>query len=217
MGGRTVQGDQSIEERLNFLRIDDTVRSDLQAVWQSIKGSLPEVLAGFYAHLGNVPALAALVGTRQSRLIAAQSSHWERLFSGEFDADYIASIRRIGLVHHKIGLEPRWYIGGYAFVLTELTRILAAKHKLRPNLLARRQAAMCKVVMLDMDFAISVYQDVLIEERQRRGRCLPRQSASSPLRSRRACASPGRRAAPSRRAPASSTRRRLMRAPLPVA
>ena len=53
--------------------------------------------------------LSELIGSRQPRLVAAQSEHWGRLFSGKFDAAYVTSIRRIGLVHHKIGLEPRWY------------------------------------------------------------------------------------------------------------
>jgi len=30
-------------------------------------------------------------------------------------------VKTIGLIHNKIGLEPRWYIGGYNFVLSHLT------------------------------------------------------------------------------------------------
>ncbi|WP_439375687.1 protoglobin domain-containing protein [Bradyrhizobium sp. PMVTL-01] len=35
-----------------------------------------------------------------------------RLFSGRFDEEHIRGVRNIGLAHNKIGLEPRWYIGG---------------------------------------------------------------------------------------------------------
>jgi methyl-accepting chemotaxis protein len=104
--------------------------------------------------------------------VSAQSSHWERLFSGRFDAAYVEGIRRIGVVHHKIGLEPRWYIGGYAFILNELVTLMATKHRFSGGALARKVAALNKAVMLDMDYAISVYQEVLLEERQQRGKAL---------------------------------------------
>jgi methyl-accepting chemotaxis protein len=163
---------QSLEQRLEFVRIDEAARRDLQGVWEAIHPVLPQVLERFYGHLTAVPYLRQLIGPQQSRLIAAQSKHWEHLFSGRFDAAYVASIRQIGLTHHRIGLEPNWYIGGYAFILSELTAVLGAKHRFNAGLLARRTGALIKAVMLDMDYAISVYQDVLIEERQQRGKAL---------------------------------------------
>jgi methyl-accepting chemotaxis protein len=161
-----------IEERLRFLQIEPQTRSDLQAVWTLIGPALPAVLERFYQHIKAVPALAQLIGQQQPRLVAAQSDHWARLFSGKFDADYVSSIRKIGLIHHKIGLEPRWYIGGYSFVMAELIRHLTSKHRFSGHALGRQIETLTRAVMLDMDFAISVYQDVLLEERQKRGKVL---------------------------------------------
>ena len=28
----------------------------------------------------------------------------------------VDSVRRIGAAHNRLGLEPQWYIGGYAFI-----------------------------------------------------------------------------------------------------
>ncbi|UMY16523.1 globin-coupled sensor protein [Methylobacterium organophilum] len=161
-----------ISERLAFLGIDARARQDLVALWPLIEPALPQVLEQFYVKLRGVPQLAALLGDHQSRLVSAQSNHWKRLFSGNFDADYVAGIRRIGLVHHKIGLEPRWYIGGYAFVLNALVAHLSAGHRFNGRALAERIAVLNKAVMLDMDFAISIYQETLVEERQKRGALL---------------------------------------------
>ncbi len=58
-----------------------------------------------------------MIGNDIPRLKAAQGSHWGRLFNGRFDDAYINGVRTIGLIHNKIGLEPRWYIGGYNLVL----------------------------------------------------------------------------------------------------
>ena len=166
--------DSEIAARLAFARIDDEIRKALPDVWTIIKPSLPKVLAGFYTHLATVPSLSVMVGSREPALISAQTRHWEMLFSGRFDDTYSASIRRIGLTHHRIGLEPRWYIGGYAFVLRELTSVIAAAAPFNARKTAKRIAAASAAIMLDMDYAISVYQEVLLEERQRRGETLNR-------------------------------------------
>lgn len=48
-----------------------------------------------------------MVGNDVPRLKKAQGSHWERLFSGRFDEAYFSGVKTIGLIHNKIGLEPR--------------------------------------------------------------------------------------------------------------
>jgi methyl-accepting chemotaxis protein len=86
-----------------------------------------------------------------------------RLFSGRFDADYFASVKKIGLTHSRIGLEPGWYIGGYTFTLNRLLEAATRLHRsrLRPEAsrikLASLLRAINQAVMLDMDLAISVY------------------------------------------------------------
>ena len=77
-------------------------------------------------------------------------------------------MRTIGLAHHKIGLEPRWYIGGYTYVLNRLVAIGGAHASLVAGKLAALIAAVNAGVMLDMDIAISVYQEALLTEREQR-------------------------------------------------
>ena len=76
------------------------------------------------------------------------------------------AIRRIGLTHNKIGLEPRWYIGGYNFVLAELTALAIQHHRWGRARLPALLHAINAAVMLDMDLAISVYQEAMLSERQ---------------------------------------------------
>ena len=111
-----------------------------------------------------------MLGEQISRLKQAQSAHWQRLFSGRFDDAYFRGVQSIGLVHHKIGLEPRWYIGGYAYVLNRLTALAVRTHRWSPGKLADTLAAVNAGVMLDMDIAISVYQEALVIEKQQRAK-----------------------------------------------
>lgn len=157
-----------LKKRLTFARIDAHTAKVLPEVWEVIRPSLDDILRKFYAHLGSEPELARLIGGRSADLARAQSTHWARVFSGRFDDDYARSVRAIGHAHHRIGLAPRWYIAGYQYVMGELTALLVAKSGFSKARLVDRLQALTKAIMLDMDLAISVYQEVLLEERARR-------------------------------------------------
>lgn len=162
--------EQDRETRLRFMRIDAETGELLREFWKIAKPALPQILDGFYQHVTSEPKLAMLVGSDIPRLKSAQGSHWERLFNGRFDCAYMDGVRRIGLMHNKIGLEPRWYIGGYNFVLSQLAATAVRAHRWRAARLAKVLAAINCAIMLDMDIAISVYQEAMLEERQKRQR-----------------------------------------------
>ena len=64
------------------------------------------VLSEFHAHALNDADLAKYFKTEASvdhaRMV--QKAHWINLFSGRFDVDYFASVRRVGAIHAKIDL-----------------------------------------------------------------------------------------------------------------
>ncbi len=154
--------------RLRFMRIDSETGALLREFWQVVKPALPDLLDGFYRHVTSEANLKAMLGGDIPRLKAVQGTHWERLFSGRFDDAYISGVRKIGMINNRIGLEPRWYIGGYNFVLSELTTLAVKTHRWRPGRLAPLLAAINAAVMIDMDFAISVYQEAMLAERRQR-------------------------------------------------
>ena len=154
------------EGRIRFMNITEETRRLLPEFWKALDPNLEDILDGFYKHVGSIPALAKMVGDQTARLKSAQRTHWERLFSGAFDEAYVNGVRTIGLTHNRIGLEPRWYIGGYNFVLSRLIQLAAKTFK--GEKLNAMVAAINSAVMLDMDFAISVYQEAMLTERQKR-------------------------------------------------
>ncbi len=148
--------------RLAFLQITPDTSAALVKFWPHVHAALPDILDRFYRYLTTEPALARLIGTQTERLKRAQTSHWERLFSGRFDAGYFDSVHAVGLVHAKIGLEQRWYIGGYNFVLGELSELVGRVHRFAPKRARQVMQAVVTAVLLDMDVAISVYQERLV-------------------------------------------------------
>ena len=97
---------------------------------------------------------------------AMQLRHWGVIMDGEFSEAYETSVTKIGEVHNRLGLEPRWYIGGYNALVNGLLEAIAtrlpASGRFDRNIAARRiavQKAITKAAMLDMDLALAVYID----------------------------------------------------------
>ena len=155
---------QTLKDRLAFFQYTDDDRALAKSVWPAIQAELPRIMDGFYAHVKTVPHLADMVGNQEQRLIAAQLSHWEMLFSEGPSNNYLDRSVRIGLAHVRIGLDPSWYIGGYSFAMTQISEILIKKRLMSASKRAKAMAVVTKLVMLDMDIAISTYHEKMVAD-----------------------------------------------------
>ena len=173
--------DKGLNERLAFMSIDPPTRSALEKARSAIQASLPSSLDSLYSQIRRFPAVAGLFSSDQhmSGAKGAQERHWNYIASGQFDATYVESVQRIGARHALIGLEPRWYIGGYALVLDGLVRGVIAEHEAsspgfrwpgasrgRSGELGAKVSAVVKAALLDMDFVISIYLEAAEKARQ---------------------------------------------------
>ena len=127
---------------------------------------MPEILEGFYQHVTKEPQLARMIGSDIPRLKTAQGTHGDGCSTAASIMSICSGVRTIGHIHNKIGLEPRWYIGGYNFVLSQLAALAVSKYRWKSGHLADILTAVNCAVMLDMDIAISVYQEAMLADRQ---------------------------------------------------
>jgi methyl-accepting chemotaxis protein len=154
-----------IADSLRFNRIDERARKAMARLWPLVQPKLPEFLGKFYAHVKQWPDLHGLFANEQSieRAGKLQSTHWERLFSGRFDDDYVKSVNRIATVHNKIGLSPGPYIGGYLMVLEELHEHVVNTHMktLRPAEskceISDALRAIDRAVLFDLQLVVATY------------------------------------------------------------
>ncbi|WP_454918319.1 protoglobin domain-containing protein [Xanthobacter sediminis] len=131
---------------------------------------MPLALDDFYDYIYQIPETRAFFRSREHMMHAKamQIRHWAVILEGSFGADYVASVTKIGEVHNRIGLEPKWYIGGYNFLLCALLEAVSRRKKDSPFRRADPlplQQALAKAVMIDMDLAIAVYLDAGKRER----------------------------------------------------
>lgn len=166
---------QQLGERLDFLGLGNEQRHTLAGLKGVITGSLDASLDAFYAKARSVPETAKFFSSEAhiQHAKSMQVKHWARIAGGTFDDGYTQAVTAIGRTHAKLGLEPRWYIGGYALVLegiiksvieSELKGIFAEKKARR---LKDALTVTVKAALLDMDYSISVYLDALAAERQK--------------------------------------------------
>ena len=162
----TTNAAQTRDERLLFLNISNDINETLQHVRSLIAPHLPGIVDIFYNHLGKFAKLNAMLGgpSRIAHLKKAQIEHWTALLSGQYDDEFFHRAARIGLAHAKIGLEPRWYLGGYCLVQNHLDALLVKLIRWDRPKLTRCLEVLHRVIYLDMDLAVSVYIDRLEEQ-----------------------------------------------------
>jgi methyl-accepting chemotaxis protein len=158
--------DFDLGRRLVFMQVGPQTAARLRLVWTLLGPELPRILDDFYAHLQSDPGLKAKLGSHADRLKTLQAAHWDRLFSGRFDEAYSQGVYTVGMVHKRIGLEPRWYIGGYRFILGRILAVVVRRFRGSKGELAEVLNAVQTAVLLDIDLAISAYQDAIEEEKR---------------------------------------------------
>lgn len=140
-----------------------------------ITGSLDASLDRFYTKVRAVPETAKFFSSEAHihHAKSMQLKHWSRIASGTFNEDYTNAVTAIGRTHARLGLEPRWYIGGYALMLDGIVKAVI-ESELKGLFMEKKAkkvkdalSATIKAALLDMDYSISVYLDVLATERQK--------------------------------------------------
>jgi methyl-accepting chemotaxis protein len=163
-----------LRDRLDFLGLGEAETRHLKAVEPLVKETIGTALDAFYQKARAHPHTAKFFASEAhiAHAKSKQASHWGVISSGRYQDDYVDGVNAIGKTHARLGLEPRWYIGGYALVLDGIIRAVI-KHEMKgffqskkiAGTLADHLSALMKAALLDMDYAISIYLQALQEER----------------------------------------------------
>jgi len=165
-----------IGAHVSFIELSKAERKLLAEFYPTVEQHLGPILERFYAKLSGVGHLAAMFASRdrQQHAAGAQAKHWKRMFTNGDDPSYFESVRRIGEVHNRLGLEPSWYIDGYTHITVEL-HVLAIRHTVNGiSMKAARQraetliAALDKVVLLDINLVIGIYLEAQEKDHRQR-------------------------------------------------
>jgi len=163
------QGHDEVNKCLEFIQYKEKDKKKLQEIRNLLLASLPNALDNFYEHMLQYDHLArhfhnSPKGTDGAK--TKQIEHWAAILQGDFGHQYNESARRIGNIHNKLGLEPKWYMGGYTLIALDMIEdLLNDKIKSPFGLKGQKQdfqeslSAFLKVLMLDIEFSVSTYLD----------------------------------------------------------
>ncbi len=169
--------DYALRERLDFVKLDTSARDSLRSLQPLIRKEIRAGLDAFYAQVRNFPEPRKFFSSDSHISSAAdrQQQHWDIIAAAEFGESYVNGVRAIGQVHARIGLEPRWYIGGYALLSEHLIKAVIKDAWPKGFHLGKQTSAdeagqlvssLVKAVLIDMDFAISIYIETLETRRK---------------------------------------------------
>ena len=153
----------TLQERLDYYGLTAIPDATLNGVARALDRQLAGALDAFYAVISQRTELSGHFENPQqmARAKAMQAEHWQSVFRDGVDERFHQRALRIGNVHARIGLEPKWYVGAYGLVLDELVTAIIAPGWRRwlpwRRAQARQVTTLIKIALLDIDLALSAY------------------------------------------------------------
>lgn len=147
-----------VARRRAWVGLSDADERILVTLHEPLRRVRDGFVRGFYDYLRRFDETAVLIEEPGvvERLAAMQSAYFERLTQGDYGVAYAVDRLRIGLVHHRVGLAPKWYLGGFHRYLSALAPALAS---LAPDGQAWVSSvrALVRVVLFDVSLAMDAY------------------------------------------------------------
>ncbi|MEX4008296.1 protoglobin domain-containing protein [Neoaquamicrobium sediminum] len=164
----------TLEERLDFIGLDSSTRQNLRNLKPLLSREIGPALNVFYDKVRTNPQTSGFFSsaTHLESAKGRQATHWTGIAEASYGDSYEQAVRRIGETHARLGLEPTWYIGGYALVAEHLVKAVVKENWPRlmsrsgPEAMSQALVALLKAIMLDMDLAITTYLESLDEKRR---------------------------------------------------
>ncbi|MDP2169362.1 MAG: protoglobin domain-containing protein [Rhodocyclaceae bacterium] len=143
-----------------FVDFDEADARELKALLPEVSAAADAIVDQFYSNIQRYPELMQVIndaGSNIDRLKAAQKRYLLELFEGDYGDSYFERRLRIGVVHNRIGLTPRWYLGSYSVYVQAITPIIMRKYRF--NMVRRNRAvlALNKIISIDSELAINTY------------------------------------------------------------
>jgi len=150
---------EELDDRLAFLGLTDDDRRLLARLAPLLERHAERFVAAFYRHLLSFDETRSLLADPDvtERLLRKQREYLLSLACPALDDTYLEERVRIGAVHARIGLGPRYYLGAYGLYFSLLAPVIAAECRGDTELVQQTLSALLKVLLLDAELAMDSY------------------------------------------------------------
>jgi len=120
-----IQVDAGWADIINYIGLKDEHLELLHKHKAYFEKYANEVVVDFYSRLIKNECLSNIVleFSTFDRLTKTQKMYFTNLFSRNIDSLYIMYIQKIGSTHHRIGLNPEWFMAGVNVYLDEFYKL----------------------------------------------------------------------------------------------
>jgi hypothetical protein len=151
-----------IGKLLEFLEVNSETKASASILSDLLTPRIDDVIEKFYDRVQNFDISPHITEQVIPALKDKQKQHWMGLFRSQFQEEYFASIRRIGMRHHDIALSPMWYVAGYMWLKLAFIDVI-----IRSDYPAVTKGQLVKTldkyIAIDMAFALSTYDAVILD------------------------------------------------------
>jgi diguanylate cyclase len=130
-----------------------------------IEEDIEAIVENFYQLQTSISEISLLIGDADTlrRLHAAQRKYVLDLFSGSADLAYVSDRLHIGLVHKRIGVEPKLYLSAIK-TLKDILNLVLERRITDTAVLARTRQALDKLLYFDITLVVDTYIRSLVSE-----------------------------------------------------
>ncbi len=151
--------DQEVSERKRFLDFSAEDVAILESINDLAEQYADPVIEDFYHHLMSFDVGKQFFKDRAllERVKRAQKEYFKDLTRGQYDRPYVENRLRIGMIHERIGLPLKTYLGMYSYYIRNVSNRLAEALREDPERAQRIFSSLVKIMFLDMGLAIDTY------------------------------------------------------------
>ncbi|WP_430473851.1 methyl-accepting chemotaxis protein [Thalassospira lucentensis] len=156
-----------LEDRLERYAILPATFGTLRKASRDIHDGSPKRAKNFYESIAQKPEInqATLDRPKLDQLTKTLQAHWQKLFDGKIDEDFVRQSIAIGERHEEFGITPKLYIAAYNAVTDALIETIIVKFRWRAGEAAKIVTALTSVMLLDIELTLTAYCDASAEKR----------------------------------------------------
>lgn len=157
---------QEIKRRKAYFALTSSDSRAMSAIKPIIAENIEQIVEDFYDQIISFNEMDRLIGDAEtlSRLKNYQKNYILSLFDGQYDEEYVHSRLRIGVVHKRIGVDPKFYVSSVNKLISLLEKVITANSGKDCRFCQESLAAVSKVIMFDLSLTFDTYIYSLINE-----------------------------------------------------
>lgn len=159
---------REIQRRKEYLGFTEEDRLTLVSLREIVEDNIEEVVEEFYKRILPFSEMDRVIGDAETlhRLKNHQRNYIYSLFDGQYDEDYVHSRLRVGVVHKRIGVEPKFYVSA-VYNLSSILRTIIIANNSNCTSCEASLSAIEKIIMFDLSLTFDTYINSLMDEVKR--------------------------------------------------